>query len=74
MRGRVLVLYQRRESGRSEQYEPVGCWLQSEPTSAEISGLVPSQVDDVASGAEAASGAGGVGAPARPQVEKMPWD
>ena len=53
------VLFQRREAGGSERYEPVGCWLGREPTAKEMSALVSKQLlgDGVTS---APSGAGAV--------------
>ena len=53
------VLFQRREAGGSERYEPVGCWLGREPTAKELTALVSKQLlgDGVTS---APSGAGAV--------------
>jgi len=84
------ILYQRRETGRSESYEPVGCWMGREPTAEEMSLLVPSQVEGVDGGGNESGGgeeggeaesevsrqAGGQRAapPAAPPVERMPWD
>ena len=68
------VLYQRREGGGSEQYEPVGCWLHREPTAPEITELVPSQVANLSGEPEAPAAAAPAAAPAPPGVERMPWD
>mmetsp|Transcript_41094 Transcript_41094/g.94274 ORF Transcript_41094/g.94274 Transcript_41094/m.94274 type:complete len:156 (+) Transcript_41094:3-470(+) len=70
--GRKYVLCQRRESGGSEQYVPVGCWIGSEPTPQMISELVPNKVKE-----KAATGTTTKVSPATPPspaVEKMPWD
>ena len=72
------VLYQRRESGGHERYEPVGCWLRREPSASEITKLVPNQVVGVGpagGGAQPAPSS----APAQPasaivKGERMPWD
>ena len=72
------VLYQRRESGGHERYEPVGCWLRREPSASEITELVPNQVVGVGpagGGAQPAPSS----APAQPasaivKGERMPWD
>jgi hypothetical protein len=72
------VLYQKRESGGHERYEPVGCWLRREPSASEITELVPNQVVGVGpagGGAQPAPSS----APAQPasaivKGERMPWD
>ena len=43
----LYVLHQRRESDKSEEYDPVGCTPGREPTVGEISALVPSTVDAI---------------------------
>ena len=73
--GGQRVLYQRRESGGNEQYEPVGCWLGRDPTPEEVSAVVPKQVE----GARPADGEPRVTVvppvePAAGAEERMPWD
>mmetsp|Transcript_65228 Transcript_65228/g.145626 ORF Transcript_65228/g.145626 Transcript_65228/m.145626 type:complete len:122 (-) Transcript_65228:281-646(-) len=72
------VLFQRREGGGSERYEPVGCWLHREPTREELSQLVPNQVATIEEGGGSSDDApptAEVSYPAvSPTTERMPWD
>jgi hypothetical protein len=67
--GAKRVLYRRFEGGGKEQYRPVGCWVGREPTSQEMSELVPKQVSDVQGRGDVV-----VKPAAPPTGERMPWD
>ena len=75
------VLYQRRESGSrtsegggNERYEPVGCWRRREPTTEELTRLVPNKVAAVEEVAGGGVKVEVIEKPVDPSVERMPWD